>query len=163
MKYLQKYKPDDIKDGKCPDCSSKHLLYSSGTVTCRNCGTVIGKRFNKYGAKKTEFNGKMYDSKFEAGVAAQLDLRKRAGDIKDYDTQFMLNVGVYDSKGDKVCTKKHKVDFRVHETDGSYTLIEAKGMITADYQWRRDIVVAIFLSENPDYIYEVVKQESRRR
>ena len=35
-------------------------------------------RANKYGAKKTEYNGRKYDSKFEASVAADLDIRLKA-------------------------------------------------------------------------------------
>lgn len=38
---------------------------------------------NKYGAKRTEYNGRKYDSKFEAGVAEELDWRGVPQDIID--------------------------------------------------------------------------------
>jgi hypothetical protein len=36
---------------------------------------------NKYGAKRTEFNGRKYDSKHEAGIAGELELLRRAGQV----------------------------------------------------------------------------------
>jgi hypothetical protein len=161
--YIQKHKPSDPKITVCPECGNSRLQFNYSKITCTNCGHVIKiKGFNKYGAKKTEFNGKIYDSKFEASVASDLEMRKRIGDIKDYDTQFRLEVGVYDMFGNIICHKRHKVDFRTTNLDGSYTLIEAKGMINADYQWRRDIVVGIWLSEHKDYDYQVIKQNSKK-
>lgn len=162
MNYRQSKQPDSISDGKCPKCGCNRLLYKSGYLICTDCDHKIGKTFNKYGAKRTEFNGKIYDSKFEANVAQDLETRKRAGDIKDYDTQFRLDVDVCNSAGETICKKRHKVDFRLLLNDGSYELLEAKGMITGDYQWRRDVVVGIWLSEHKDYIYTVVKSGYNR-
>lgn len=157
--YRQKWQPDDIKKGKCPECGSRRFSYmNNGAVKCDNCGVKIGQRFNKYGAKKQEFNGKIYDSKFEASVAQHLELMLKAKEIKAYDSQFRLTVWVYNAKGGRVIKKSHKVDFRLHNNDGSFSLWEAKGVITADYQWRRDVVVGIWLSEHPEYDYQVVKQ-----
>lgn len=69
---------------------------------------------------------------------------------------------VYNSQGLVVAHKRHKVDFRIHNNDGSFELLEAKGVITADYQWRRDIVVGIWISEHKDYIYTVIQQNKRK-
>lgn len=151
-----------MKSSKCPKCGCKRLLYAFGALKCTDCGHVIGKTFNKYGAKRTEFNGKIFDSKFEANVAQDLDTRKRAGDIKDYDTQYRVEADICNSQGEVICHKRHKVDFRLHHNDGSYELLEAKGVETSDYKWRRDIIVGIWLSEHKDYIYTVIKQNSRR-
>lgn len=160
MIYREKYQPDDIKNGQCPECGAKRFIYlNNGTVMCNNCQLKIGNRFNKYGAKRTEFKGKMYDSKFEASLAEHLELLLKANEIKDYDTQFKLTVNVYNSNGDVVATKSHKVDFRVWNNDGSYSLVEAKGRETDDYKWRKDIVVATWLSEHLDYDYQVIKQK----
>jgi hypothetical protein len=116
---------------------------------------------NKYGAKKTEFNGRKYDSKFEAGVAQELDLRLKAGDITEIIPQYKLEMWCYRENGLPAFKVGHKVDFRVTNKDGSYTLIEAKGQETTDYLWRRKFLEHIFLPANPDYTYEVVKQRSR--
>lgn len=161
--HTQKYQPDDIKDGKCPSCDSKRLLVTGSSVKCDNCGEVIGKRLNKYGAKRTEFKGKIYDSKFEAGVAAELETRKRARDIKDYETQYRVEVAVYRGDGTPAFYVRHKVDFRIHHNDGSFELLEAKGVETSDYRWRRKFLEEIWLKENPDHIYTVIKQNVRHR
>lgn len=158
MVHRKQYQPDDIKNGKCPECGSSRFIYSGSTVKCSDCGVKIGDRFNKYGAKRTEFNGKIYDSKFEASTAQQLELRKRAGDIKDYDTQYRVDIWIYREDGTQAFLVRHKVDFRVHERDGSYTLLEAKGVETADYKFRRKCLEEIWLPTHLDYQYQVVKQ-----
>lgn len=118
---------------------------------------------NKYGAIKTEYNGYRYDSKFEASVAQELDLRQQAGDILEYDKQYRVEIPLFDEKGIHRHTIRHKVDFRVHNPDGSYTLLEAKGIETADYKMRRLFLEKFFLPNNLDYEYEVVKQSNYRR
>lgn len=162
--YRQTNTPDSMKAAKCNQCGSSSLLYGKGKLVCRNCDHVIGKTgFNKYGAKRTEFNGKNYDSKFEASVAAELELRKTAGDIKDYDTQYKVECEAYTKDGDHAFTIKHKVDFRIHHNDGSYELHEAKGIETADYKFRRKCLEELWLPLHKDHIYTVIKQNVRKR
>lgn len=157
--YTKKYTPDDIKDGKCPSCSSKILRYSGNSVTCGNCGTKIGTRFNKYGAKRTvAMDGQMRDSKFEASVADSLYLRKQTGDIKDYESQYRVEIAVYRQDGTPAFYVRHKVDFRILHQDDSYELLEAKGLELPDYKWRRRLLEEIWLPENPDHIYTVITQ-----
>lgn len=115
---------------------------------------------NKYGAKKTEFNGKKYDSKFEASVAQDLDLRLKAKDIAAVEPQYKVEMWCYRENGLPAFKVSHKVDFRVTNNDGSYTLIEAKGVETSDYKWRRKFLENIWLPDNLDHTYEVVKQRS---
>lgn len=111
---------------------------------------------NKYNAQKTEFNGRKYDSKHEAGVAQDLDLRLKAGDIKEVEPQYKVEIWCYRENGLQAFKVSHKVDFRVTNNDGSYILVEAKGAHTTDYLWRRKFLENIFLPDNPDYTYEVV-------
>lgn len=115
---------------------------------------------NKYGAKRTEYNGYKYDSKFEAGVAQELDLRLAAGDITAIDPQFKIEIWCYRENGLPAFKVSHKVDFRVTLKDSSYELIEAKGVETTDYLWRRKFLENIWLPEHLDYTYTVVKQRS---
>ena len=113
---------------------------------------------NKYGAKKTWFKGLKFDSKFEASIAQELELRKKAGEIKDYDCQFKIEMWAYNGNGDKAFKKSHKVDFRVHENDGSYTLLEAKGFETREWKETVKWIDKLWLPLNLDYNYEVVYQ-----
>lgn len=123
---------------------------------------MYNQRFgNKYGAKRTTAkDGIKRDSKFEAGVADELLLRKRAGDIKDYESQYKVEVWCYRENGLPAFKVSHKVDFRIHHNDGSYELLEAKGVETPDYIWRRKFLTEIWLPEHPDHTYTVVKQKS---
>ena len=113
---------------------------------------------NKYGAKKTEFQGKRYDSKFEASVAQELDLRLKAGEFVEVIPQYKVEVWCYRENGLKAFKISHKVDFRSERPDGTFLLTEAKCIETSDYKWRRKFLEEIFLPDHPEYEYEVVKQ-----
>jgi DNA-directed RNA polymerase subunit RPC12/RpoP len=162
MYRQQNHMSRTVPSAECPKCGSKRLLMKGRRLSCTNCGETIGSTFNKYGAKRTEFNGKIYDSKFEASVAEDLETQKLAKEIVDYDTQFRIEATAYRADGTPAFTVRHKVDFRVHHHDGSFELLEAKGVETTDYRWRRKFLEEIWLKENPEYTYTVVKQNRRR-
>lgn len=148
----------------CPECQGNRFRINHSKVECVNCGWEASNpnyRGNKYGAKRQEFNGKLYDSKFEAATAQSLELRKLGKDILDYDTQYKIEAMAYRSDGVPAFMVKHKVDFRIHHHDGSYELLEAKGIETDDYKWRRKFLEHIWLPEHPDHTYTVVKQHKR--
>lgn len=146
----------------CPECSSKRFLIAGGRVSCTNCGWSAKGGNNKYGAKRTEArDGIKRDSKYEATVADELLLRKQAGDILDYDSQYKIEVPCYRQDGSVAFIVRHKVDFRIHNTDGSFELCEAKGAVTNDYIWRRKFLEHIWLPAHPDHTYLVVKQNGR--
>jgi len=88
---------------------------------------------NKYGAKKTVFNDRLYMSKGEAGYAQELELRKKAGEITEIVPQFRLRLDV---NGYHICD--YLVDFKVTMKDGSEELHEYKGFVTMlwQYKWR---------------------------
>jgi uncharacterized Zn finger protein (UPF0148 family) len=167
MTYDVKRAMDNMKKFECPKCKSNIALITKGKLFCRNCGEEVGAisegKSNKYGAKRTEFNGKIYDSKFEALVANDLETRKKAGDIKDYDIQYKVIMWVYREDGVKAYEVKHKVDFRIHHNDGSFELYEAKGIETDDYKWRRKNLENVWLPLHPDHTYTVIKQQQRRK
>lgn len=120
--------------------------------------TYLVRRGSKFGAKRTTFNGRQFDSKYEAGVARELEIRKAAGDIKDYETQFKIEAWAHLSDGTPAFKVSHKVDFRIHHNDGSYELLEAKGAETADYKTRRKFLEYLWLPDHKDHTYTVVKQ-----
>ena len=57
-------------------------------------------RYGKFNAKKTEYNGYIYDSKLEAAVAETLDWRPEAKEIKDWERQFTVEMVAYDVHGE---------------------------------------------------------------
>jgi hypothetical protein len=119
---------------------------------------MFQQRTSKYGAQRTTFQGNTYDSKFEAGVAQQLDKQKAAGEILDWERQYHVVIWCHRPDGVAAFNVKHKVDFRIHHKDGSYELVEAKGVETADYKMRRKFLEEIWLPMNLDHTYTVVKQ-----
>lgn len=158
--FLQKNNLGQIKDFTCPKCGSKRFVLSGSRLDCTNCDySFKGIRPNKYGAVRTESkDGKVRDSKFESGVADDLLLRKKVGDIKDYESQYKVEMWAYRADGQPAFKVSHKVDFRVHNNDESFTLLEAKGYETDDYKWRRRFLEKLWLPLHPDHTYEVVKQ-----
>lgn len=155
-----------MKSAFCPECKSPRLMLKGGKLICTNCSHIIGQtsqgRSNKYGAKRTEFNGKIFDSKFEASVAQDLETRKLAGDIRDYETQYRVECWAYREDGTKAFVVRHKVDFRIHHNDQSYELHEAKGVETSDWRWRRKCLEELWLPLHPDHIYTVIKQRRKK-
>lgn len=151
----------------CSECNSKSVLYKAGSIICQNCDHVIasGKvRKNKYNAVRTVAkDGLKRDSKFEASVADELYLRKQAGDIKDYESQYKVEIPLYNKDGRVVMKVSHKIDFRIHHNDDSYELYEAKGVETQDYKWRRKLLELFWLPENKDHIYTVRKQNGYKK
>ena len=115
-------------------------------------------RPNKYNAKRQTYNGYNYDSKFEAEYASELDLLLKAGEIKAWDRQFKVEMIAFNEHGEPVMRKNHKIDFRVHHHDGTFELIETKGVETEDYKERRRWLEKLWLPENPNYTYTVVKR-----
>lgn len=119
--------------------------------------------FNKYHAKRQTYNGYQYHSKLEASRAVELDLMVMGDLIKGYERQYKLDLYFYNKAGDKIPFKSWKVDFRVENNDGSYTLEEVKGMETIDFKMKRDICEKIWLPDHPDYELVVLKQSNIRK
>lgn len=160
--YSQKNQ-QPIQSFTCPDCGSTRFRIGGGKITCTNCNYKVStNKSNKYGAQKTEFGGRIYDSKFEASEAHTLELRKLGKDIKDYDTQYKVEMWAYDQNGKPALKMTHKVDFRIHHNDGSYELWETKGQETADWKWRVKWLEAFWLPLHPDHTYTVIKQNKTR-
>lgn len=106
----------------------------------------------KYNSVKQTYNGYNYDSKLEARYAADLDLRVKGKDLLGYDRQFKVS---FDTNGKHICN--YYVDFRLHLNDGSYELVEVKGMETEVWRLKRKLLEALWLPAHLDYTYTVVK------
>jgi hypothetical protein len=113
---------------------------------------------NKYGAKKTVYNGRRYDSKLEARVAQDLDLRMESGEFTEIIPQYKISLYVYLPDGSRADLFSYICDFRCERTDGSYLLIEAKGMETSVFRVKKRILDLVWLPDHPGYEYEIIKQ-----
>ncbi len=93
---------------------------------------------NKYSAKTTQYNGRTYHSKKEAGYAANLDWRKKAGEIKEIVPQFKISLDV---NGVHICN--YYVDFKVVTKDGTVEFHEVKGFSTMEFQMKWKLFQAL--------------------
>lgn len=109
----------------------------------------------KYNNVRQTYNNYNYDSRFEARVAAELDLLQAAGEITTIERQFKISLDV---AGHHIAN--YYCDFRVEYPDGTFELIEAKGVETEAYRLKRKLMEAIWLPEHLDHTYRVVKEKS---
>lgn len=98
---------------------------------------------NKFNARKTTYNGVVYDSKKEAKRAFELDLLIKKGEIKKVETQPEFDIII---NGMRVC--KYKADFKVIYPDGKIVYEDVKGLKQgAAYQvfrLKKKLVKAVF-------------------
>lgn len=113
---------------------------------------------NKYHAKKVMLDGKKYDSLREARYSLQLDARKKAGEIFDYQhhPKFNLIEAFVTGWGEMEREINFTPDFLVIMPDGTQEVHEVKSPATKkarDYPMRRKL----FRMKYPDIRYvEVV-------
>lgn len=103
-------------------------------------------------AQKQEYNGYLYDSKFEAGYAQELDLRLKAKDIKNFERQVNLDLEV---NGYIVC--QYRIDFIIYHNDGTIEYVECKGYPTDVWKLKWKLFESIF-SDLPNVKLTIVQQ-----
>ena len=95
---------------------------------------------NKYGAEKTEWNGRVYDSKKEAKRAAALEQQEKFGIIKNLQKQvaFELQPGYTNKQGKKIRPITYIADF-VYQKDNTMYVEDTKGFRTKEYELKKKI------------------------
>jgi len=100
-------------------------------------------KYNKYNAKKTEFMGYKFDSKWEAERYGQLSSMALGGVVKDLKRQVKYDIIVNDQK---IC--RYIADFvyiLVHENGSEEKIVEdAKGVQTSDFKLKKKLMKAVF-------------------
>ena len=100
-------------------------------------------KYNKYNAKKTEFMGYKFDSKWEAERYGQLSSMALAGVVKDLQRQVKYEIVVNNYK---ICN--YIADFvytLVHENGKEEKIVEdAKGVQTTDFIIKKKLMKAIY-------------------
>lgn len=86
---------------------------------------VMAKRRNKYGAKKTRYGLRTYDSIAEARRAAELDVMLRGGEVQVWVAQPNVELAR---------SIRYKPDFLVVGTDGRAWFEDVKGMETQAFR-----------------------------
>lgn len=108
---------------------------------------------NKYGAEKTEWNGRVYDSKKEAKRAAALEQQEKFGIIKNLQKQvaFELQPGYTNNQGKKIRPITYIADF-VYQKDNVFYVEDVKGSaktLTDAYKIKKKL----FEYKYPGYIF----------
>lgn len=95
-----------------------------------------GREYNKYNNTWTEYNGVKYQSKKEANYAAELDLLKKAGEVKEWKRQKRFEIT---KRGKHICY--YYIDFEVLTKKG-IEYIDIKGFKTNIYKLKKKLVEA---------------------
>lgn len=103
---------------------------------------------NKYGAQRTEFDGRVFDSRAEAERYAELRLLERAGLISGLECQpvYVLQDGPRETR------VTYRADFAYVE-DGRRVVEDVKGVETA--LWR--LKAKLFVERFPHLVLRVVR------
>lgn len=90
---------------------------------------------HKFGAVRTEVDGRKFDSKAEARFAAKLDKMQEAGEVLFYlrQTRFDLPGGIF-----------YKADFTVFFSDGRTEFVDVKGIETQEFKLKRKLLESTY-------------------
>ncbi len=103
-------------------------------------------------AKKQVYNGETYDSGFEMRYAQELDIRKKAKEIKSWERQIKIPLIV---NGYVICN--YTIDFIVYHPNGLKEYVETKGWATPTWRLKWSIFQALY-GNDPTCRLTVVKQ-----
>lgn len=118
-KQINKELPDKISAGQY------RQMYASQT-----------KKKPKYGNCSKTYNGRTYDSKFEARYAEELDYRIKIGEVKEWFPQVKIEIPINGKKW-----RNYYIDFKVILTDGTIIYTEVKGYETEVWKMKWDALV----------------------
>jgi hypothetical protein len=91
-----------------------------------------------YAYYKTKKQGG-YDSKFEAGYGQELEIRKKAKDIKNFEAHVRLPLVVNNYT---VCD--YYIDFKIYHNDGTIEFCETKGFPTPAWKIKWKLFCALY-------------------
>ncbi len=109
---------------------------------------MYSQRYSYYKVKKQGKN----DSKFEAGKAQQLELLKKAGEIRDFQEQVKLPLIV-----NNLVVCDYTIDFVITHNDGTLEYLETKGYATDVWKLKWKLFEALY-SSDPNVLLTVEYQ-----
>lgn len=105
-------------------------------------GAVLTQR-NKFGNKKTFYNGRTYHSKKEAEYAMQLDMLLNARVDAERVVSWVPQV-TYHLVVNGVKIADYRLDFKVEYADGRIEYVDVKGYLTDEYKIKKKLMKALF-------------------
>ena len=106
----------------------------------------VGK--NKFNAKKSAYNGYIYDSAKEANYAKELDWRIKEGSVIKWERQHKISLDI-----NGVHIANYFIDFKVWRPNGIIEYHEVKGFETDVWRMKWRISKALY----PDYNFVLIK------
>ena len=106
------------------------------------------KRINKYKNIRTTTLRGTFASKKEARDEQELNIRKRAREIKNYACQVPFRI---DINKKHICT--YIADFVILHNDGSEEIVDSKGFLTQVFRLKFKLMKAVY----PKYKYTILK------
>jgi hypothetical protein len=97
-------------------------------------------RGSKFGNRRVEFNGKIYDSIREANKAAELQGLARQNKIKDYAKQKRIVLLAGDGKLRPIV---YVADFYYVDLDGTPHVLDSKGYKTKEYRLKKKLAALL--------------------
>ena len=99
--------------------------------------------YNKYNAKKSEYEGIVFDSRKEMTKYIELRAWQRAGHVTMIELQpeFELQPGYIGPDGKKVRPIIYRADFLVTYAGGRQVVIDTKGFKTKDFLLKKKILL----------------------
>lgn len=94
---------------------------------------------SKYGAKQTEIDGIVFDSKLESRYYIFLKEKKKNKEIKDFELQpkFLLQGAFTRKDGKKILPIHYIADFKVMHNNGEIEIVDVKGVETSDFKIKK--------------------------
>ena len=122
--------------------------FAAARATRKPKRSKYGVRQDVAGKLRRTLNGKVYDSAAERDHAANLEVRKKCGEITAYREQVPFRLLV---NGKTIGF--HYVDFLIYHDDKGEWVEEVKGHETELWKWKR----AHFEAQYPEIPYRVIK------
>ena len=116
--HIREVNPDLAAGLQCPSVTLGRVLHP-----VEGQGGIKG-QVSKYHAVRTEYNGRWYPSKKQAGQAAEFYLQKKVGAIKGVLEEVPFRLPGKTRKGRPII---HRVDFGIIELDDRVIWYESKG------------------------------------
>lgn len=110
-------------------------------MTVEEARKYLSPKKNKYHNRRTEYNGRMFDSAHEARTAQELDNLRKAALPADrvVDVQYQVPFPIV-VNGEKIC--RYEADFVVTYADDHVQVIDAKGVRTDIFKLKKKLVKA---------------------
>ncbi len=112
------------------------------TMSVEDYKKTVSRKGSKYRNQKTEYGGRMFDSKKEADYARTLEYLKHAHELKDRVVRVEYQVP-FSIKAKNIHISTYFADFRVTYGDKRQEVIDVKGMKTPVYKLKKRLVEAL--------------------